>query len=471
VLPDRRLRHVRNSSPARAEPEQVITEMTQWTTRRRVLGIATATTLTALVAACGGGGGSAASDSKTLTYWSMWNKPEPQAQVLLKAAQEFETSTGIHVDIKWTGRKVLTNVSAGLNGGSLPDLTDQDAGELTATFGAADAAMGLNDVCAAKVTGENVTVCEVVPRTLVDRYKTKDGQPMMMPYELISSALWFNGAQLPAVAAKPPATFAQWKAVLDKEKAAGRPPLALDGSEQQYTGYWWTWSAVRHAGPGAIKRAVSDKTGAGWDDPALLAAAQDLEELAKGGYFTPSYNGSKWPAVQTGWANGENKTDFLLMGSWAPSETSPFGAKNPKKFEYRSMPYPQVENGKGNDASELSLIGFAIPKKAKQPENAKKFIEFFLNKDRLKGISTTALNLTPRADIEVPAQLADLKKQVQSAGTNVFQPDDGVNAAFPQFTTESYYPTVQKLLLGRISSADFIKTMKAATIEYWKNQG
>jgi len=438
---------------------------------RRALGVAAITTLTAVAAAGCGGGTSSAGDAKTLTYWSMWNQPEPQAKVLQKAADEFEKSTGVHVNIKWVGRKVLTNVSANLNGGSLPDLTDQDAGELMATFGAADAATGLNDVCEATVTGESVKVCDVVPKTLVDRYQTKGGEPMMMPYELISSALWYNGAQLPDVAAKAPTTWSEWKALLDKEKAAGRPPLALDGSEGQYTSYWWTWAAVRHGGPGVALAAVSDKTGKAWDNPDLLAAAQDIESLAKGGYFTPSYNGSKWPAVQTGWANGENKTDFLLMGSWAPSETAPFGAKNPKPFQYRSMPFPQVDNGKGNNATELSLIGFAIPKKAKQPANAKKFIEFFLNKQQLSGISTTALNLTPRSDIEVPAQLADLKKQVAAAGPNVFKSDDGVNAQLPQFTTESYYPTVQKLLLGRLSATDFIQTMKSATIAYWKTQG
>src|SRR5450756_171228 len=398
--------------------------MKHWKIRRGAVGLVAAITLSALVAGCAGGGNSATA-SKSLVYWSMWNKPEPQAQVLQKAADAFEKSTGIHVDIKWIGRKVLTNVSASLNGGNLPDLTDQDAGELTATFGATDAALGLEDVCAAKVAGENVTVCEVIPRTLVDRYQTKDGQPMMMPYELLGTALWYNAAQLPDVASKPPVTWSEWMSVLDREKNAGRPPLALDADIPGYTGYWWTWSAVRHAGAGAVKAAVSDKTGAGWDDPALRAAAQDIEQLVKGGYFTPNYSGSKFPAVQTGWANGENKSDFLLMGSWAPSETSPFGAENPKKFQYRSMPWPQVDNGKGNGATQLDLIGFAIPKKAKQPENAKKFIEFFLNKDRLAGISSTALNLTPRSDVEVPAQLADLKKQVQAAGMNVFPTDDG----------------------------------------------
>src|SRR5665647_2939338 len=83
--------------------------MKHWTTRRGAMGLVAATTLSALVAGCAGGANSGAT-SKSLVYWSMWNKPEPQAQVLQKAADAFEKSTGIHVDIKWIGRKVLTNV-------------------------------------------------------------------------------------------------------------------------------------------------------------------------------------------------------------------------------------------------------------------------------------------------------------------------------------------------------------------------
>jgi raffinose/stachyose/melibiose transport system substrate-binding protein len=401
----------------------------------------------------------------------MWTKAEPQAKVLAQTAAAFEKSTGIHVDIKWVGRNVLTNVSANLNGGTLPDLVDQDAGELKATFGAANAAAGLKDVCRAQITGETKTVCSVLPTSLMARYQTADGQPLMIPYELVSSALWYNGAQLPSVASNRPATWPQFMSVLNKEKSAGRSPLALDGDTGEYTSYWWTYAGVRHAGPGALLKAVSDKTGKSWDNPQLLAAAQDLETLVKGNYFTPNYTGTKWPAQQSAWADGDGKSDFLLMGSWAPSETAPFAAKNPTKFAYRSMPYPNVPGGKGNGSVEESLIGFAIPMKANNPDNAKKFIEFFLNKKYLSGISTTALNLTPRQDIPVPPQLADLKKQVAAAGSNTFQTDDGITAQYPQFGSESDYPIVQKFLDGQLDAKGFIAAMKSATIQYWKSQG
>jgi ABC-type glycerol-3-phosphate transport system substrate-binding protein len=437
--------------------------------KRRVLAAAAcALAIAPSVAACGGGG---SSSGKTLTYWSMWTKSEPQAKVLAKTATAFEKSTGIQVNIKWVGRNVLTNVSANLNGGSLPDLVDQDAGELKATFGAANAATGLNKVCNAQIIGEKKKVCSVLPTSVMSRYKTAGGEPLMIPYELISSALWFNGNQLKDVAAKPPSTWTDFMSVLDKEKSAGRPPLALDGDTGEYTSYWWTYAGVRHAGVGALRDAVADKSGKSWDNPDLMAAAKDLETLVKGHYFTPNYTGTKWPAQQSAWADGDSKSDFLLMGSWAPSETAPFAKKNPTKFEYRSIRYPNVNGGKANQAVEESLIGFAIPSKADNPQNAEKFIRFFLNKKYLSGISATALNLTPRQDIAVPPQLADLKKQVADAGTKTFQTDDGVTAQFPQFGSEYDYPIVQKFLDGRLDAKAFIAAMKNATIQYWKNQG
>jgi raffinose/stachyose/melibiose transport system substrate-binding protein len=438
--------------------------------RRVLAAVACAVALAPSLAGCGGSG-SGGSDSKTLTYWSMWTKNEPQAKVLAEAATAFQKSTGVKVNIKYVGRTVLTNVSANLNGGSLPDLVDQDAGELKATFGAADAATGLKSLCDKKITGEDKTLCSVLPTSVMARYQTADHQPLMIPYELISSALWFNGNQVPSVASNPPATWSDFKSVLDKQKQSGRHPLALDGDTGQYTSYWWTYAGVRHAGAGALKRAVADKSGKSWDNPDLLAAAQDLESLIKGGYFTPDYTGTKWPAQQSAWADGSSKSDFLLMGSWAPSETAPFGAKNPKKFDYRSMPFPTVDGGKGNDFVEESLIGFAIPKKADNPANAEKFIRFFLNKKYLSGISTTALNLTSRQDIAVPHQLADLKKQVADAGNNTFPSDDGVTSEFPQFGSESYYPLVQKFLDGRLDAQGFIAALKSATIKFWENQG
>ena len=440
-------------------------------------GLAVALAVGTLAACSSGGSGGAGNDktsgassgSGTLTYWSMWNKTEPQAQVLQTAFDAFEKSTGIHVDVKWVGRDVLTNVSAALTSGKLPDLVDQGGDELTATFSAANSAMGLQDVCDAQVTGESIKICGgAIPQDFVTQYKTQDGQPLLIPYELITSSIWYNANQFPDFATNPPKTWDDFVQLLNKEKAAGRHPLALDGDTPEYAAYFWEWAAARDAGPQAFYNAVSDKTGAAWDNPDLLTAAKQVESLVSSRFFTPDYAGTKWPAQQTAWANGQSKSDFLLLGSWAPSETAPFAEKNPDKWTYASFPWPQGTNAQGNDSTELYLIGFAIPKKAQNADNAKKFIEFFLNKQYLSGISTKALNLTPRADIEVPTQLEGVKKQIESAKT-YFKLYDGVTGEFPQFGTESFLPQVQNLLLGKQTADGFIKAMKQATIEYWKS--
>lgn len=415
------------------------------------------------------GTGDSGAASGSLTYWSMWNETEPQGEVLKAAIGAFETQTGIKVDVKWVGRDVLTNVSAALTGGEVPDLVDQDGDELTATFGAADTAMGLQDVCDAKVTGEDLTVCGgAIPADYVKQYSTADGQPLMIPYELITSSFWFNVDKFPEIAKNPPKTWDDFVKILDQEKAAGRFPLALDGDEPEYDAYYWEWASVREAGPQAFFDAASDKTGAAWDNPGLLKAAQQLESLVKGGYFPSDFTGTKWPAQQTGWANGESKTDFLLMGSWAPSETEPFAEKNPEKWTYGSFPWPAGSNADGADATELYLIGFAIPKAAKNADNAKKFIEFFLNKDNLSGISTKALNLTPRADIAVPTQLEGVKAQIANA-SKYFKLYDGVSGAYPQLANESYFPAIAKLVTGGMAADAFIAEMKSATVDYWQS--
>ena len=446
--------------------------MTLSSRKRRVLAAATcALAMAPSLAACSG---SSASDSKTLTYWSMWTKNEPQAKVLSKTAAAFEKSTGIHVDIKWVGRTVLTNVSANLNGGTLPDLVDQDAGEAQGHLRRsqrghrAQEAVRRTDHRRAEDRVQRPAHLRDGP--LPDRQRRADDDPLRAGRLLPCGS---TATKLKDMAAQPARYLGPgFMGVLDKEKSAGRPPLALDGDTGQYTSYWWTYSGVRHAGVGAIRDAVADKTGKSWDNSDLLAAAKDPRDPGEGWLLHPELHRHEVAgAGQFLVADGDSKSNFLLMGSWAPSETSPFAKKNPTSFEYRSLRYPTVEGGKGNDAVEESLIGFAIPSKADNPQNAEKFIRFFLNKKYLSGISSTALNLTPRQDIEVPPQLADLKKQVADAGTNTFQTDDGVTAEFPQFGTESDYPLVQKFLDGRMSAEEFIAAMKDATVKYWENQG
>ncbi|MFF2846192.1 ABC transporter substrate-binding protein [Streptomyces sp. NPDC058001] len=440
-----------------------------------VSGVGALTALGALTAcnATGGDQGGKGAGSQ-LVYWSMWREGEPQQKVLQASIDDFTKETGIKVKVQWAGRQVLQQVVPRLNTGNPPDLTDQDGSSLHAVLG--DSALGLQDVYDAQITGESQKVSDIIPASLVETARTKEGQPMVVPYEVIGSTLWYNGKKHPDLAGKEQLTWSQFTGTLDALKQKGRTPLALDGDISGYDAYWMTWSIVRHGGVGLLGKACADKTGAAWDDPAFLAAAKDIEELTGKGYFPKDFNATKFPAQQTGWATGTNKTDFLLMGTWAPSETGEALKKSGKDVDsvisYRSMKYPEVDGGKGNSATQAGIIGFAVPAKARNAEAAKKFIRFFLNKDQLTGISSEAGNLTPRTDIPAPATLSDYAKEYAAADGQFFQPNDNCGGVAAKWVTDVWEPTVVDFFNGKADGAeDFVKTVKEKSVEYHKNNG
>ncbi|QKW10441.1 extracellular solute-binding protein [Streptomyces sp. NA04227] len=443
---------------------------------RRITALFAGTGALCLLAACNApgsepGGGKPGS---TLVYWSMWKEGEPQQKVLQASLDEFTKKTGIKVKVQWAGRQVLQQVVPRLNSGNPPDLTDQDGSSLRAVLG--EGALGLQDVYDAQITGETQKVSDIVPAALVASAKNEDGEPMVVPYEVVGSTLWFNGKQHPDLDGKDQLGWSEFTGKLDELKQKGRTPLALDGDISGYDAYWMTWSVVRHGGVGLLNKACQDKKGATWDDPAFLAAAKDIGELIDKGYFPKDFNATKFPAQQTAWATGTSKTDFLLMGTWAPSETGAALEKSGKDVDsvitYRSMPYPEVDGGKGNNATQAGVIGFAVPAKARNAEAAKKFIQFFLAKDQLTPISTQADNLTPRKDIPAPSTLRDFAKEYAGADRQYFQPNDDCGGVAAQWVTDVWEPTLVDFFNGKIKSAEsFVETIKDKSVAHHKNSG
>ena len=243
-------------------------------------------------------------------------------------------------------------------------------------------------------------------------------------------------------------------------EGAGRNPLALDGDIAGYAEYWTATALVRTLGAGGFHDLVADEDAAGWDSPETREALTAIAELAANDYFIPGYDSSKFPAIQTKWAQGE--ADFLYMGSWAPTETGEFAAP---EFEYRSFNFPSFG---GDESLPASVIGFAVPKPADQAEAASEFIAYFMNADRLGQISSTANNLTPRTDIDVPDQLADVNALVQSQELSMIT--DGVLGDFSDFDKKVFQPLNLRLMTGEITAEEFIAEITTAQQDYWAQQ-
>lgn len=416
--------------------------------------------LATAVTACGGGSGEA--DAKEFTFWSMYKQDEVRAKILQDAAAAFTKDTGIKANIVFQGRENLKKLQPTLVGGNVPaDLVDGASFGVLNLLQATGNAKDLSAVYQQKVTGESETVGDVIPDGY-EKLVTDKNAKFMVPAWVHTWQIFYNEKNLPEVAKQPPATFDELLALLDKRKAEGKAPLALDGDILGYVSKWVSTLMIRELGPGGFATVLNDQSGAGFDDPRVLKAAEYAEKIGKGGYFIDGWDASKFPAIQQKWAQGQ--ADLLFIGTYGPSETAEIAGQN---FTYRSFPFPKTEAG--NDSQEITLYGFAVPAKAKNAESAEKFIAYFMNKKWLDRIPAEDKVLTVRKDTTTPAALADAKAALDGA-SSVHLALDGVTK-MGDWETKIFNALSKDLISGELTAKDFVATLKADTVEWWKANG
>ncbi|MBY6062138.1 ABC transporter substrate-binding protein [Microbacterium esteraromaticum] len=407
--------------------------------------------LTGCASASGDAGG-----SKELTYWSMWKEGEAQQKVVADAIADFEEETGIEVNVQWQGRDNIKKTVPTLNTNKVPDIVDGSFAKLAPVLAETGQAKPLVEAYGAEIEGDAVS--SLIPEAyLAGDVVTIEGEdaPWMLPYSLTSDAIWFNAAEHPDLAANPPQDWASFLSMMDEMKAAGTTPIAIDGDVAGYNAYWYTSAMVGLAGPGSLREMAADETGEAWDAPEALEAAQMIEGLVEGGYFIDGYNASKWPAQQQAWS--DNQAALMFNGTWIPTETGPYAAEG---FEYSSFPFPAL-----GSSARADFVGFAVPARAKNSENAQDLAAFFLKKQYQDALGTDAKIIPIRPDAAVSDEMSTVTDAL-AAADSYYQQNDGIS--FPGYSEKLFWPAVSDLVLGKIDAEAFVETMKTGQVDYWK---
>ncbi|MEV6891641.1 extracellular solute-binding protein [Kribbella sp. NPDC051137] len=418
----------------------------------RITATCTAAALAATaLAGCGSGSGAGSSAGKELTYWSMWKDGEPQQTALKASIAEFTQQTGIKVNVQWQGRDVLTKLQPTLMNSPAADLIDNPYNNVKSKI-PAGGAEDLGGVLGQKVSGEDKTVGEVIPEDL-QKLAAVDGKHPMLPYVITCNSIWYNGARFPQLAKNPPATWQAFQQLVGKQK------LALDADIPGYNASWYISLVIAKLGVGSFHQAAADKTGATWDKPQYAAAAAQVEQLAKGRYFADGYNASKFPAMQQKWAT--NNADFILMGSWLPSEAKTYAAEG---FQYRTFNFPA--DGSPSTPVACQPSGWVVPAKAEHKPAAEQLIAFLYGKKQMQSYEDATASLMARQDVSVAPAAADIAALVKKNGT--YMNADGVTADFSDWWTKVFLPLDDQLVTGKLSAADFIGKLKSQSADYWK---
>ena len=412
-----------------------------------------------LVAACSSGSPTKAGSPQTLTWWSMWNAGEPQQVALQQVANDFMVAyPNTKVNITWGGRDILTKVRSSLLSKNPPDLVDKDADEMGAAIINNGQALPLDDVLNTTIYGETDTVSQAIPKSYLDQFNVK-GHQYLIPDQIVTAGFWYDQKLFSKAGVSAPKTWDEFLSLIQTLKSKGIVPLASDNLNF-FNIYYFTYLAERYLGNGALNKIAGDKSGAGWDNPGVLKAAQAVQQLVAAKPFQNQYNGSKWPAAEDDWARG--KMAMLLLGSWAPSETSKFASPG---FTYRMFNFPTVNNA--SDGVEAYLVGFSIPKGAKNPDAAKKFIAFALSKKELQRTVTTAQTMVPRNDIAAPPALADASALLKG-GTPLTRLNDGLLYDYPGWWATVLLPLDDDLFYGNLTGEQFVAKLKQQSISYWQ---
>lgn len=416
----------------------------------------------AAVSACSGGPGPDDGEASTeFTYWSMYLEGEPMQEVLATAIEDFEAETDIIVNVQWQGRDNIQRTVPTLMTSTVPDLVDGPYTKIYPGLVASGQAKGLEDAWNSDL-GDDEKAKDVVPARYLETIDimNDDEQPWMVPISLTSDAIWFNAATHPELKDQPPATWDDFIALLDKLKANGETPIALDADIPKYNAYWFTTILLRNLGPRALYKLASDETGESWHDPEVLDAAQKVQQLVDGGYFIDGYNASKFPSQQQKWASGE--AALLFMGTWAPVETESYATEG---FEFASFPFPET-NGDYFSAR-ADFLGFSVPTGAKHADAAQEFAAYVLA-DKYQQMTADADLLPIRDGISPPEVQTSVSKHLEEAD-GFHQENDGV--AFPGYNAEVFWAVNDDLVLGKMDAQTFVDTMAQETADYWKSQG
>lgn len=390
----------------------------------------------------------AAAEGKTIVYWSMWESTEPQGQVIQKAVDAYIAETGNTVDLQFKGRTgIREGLQPALDAGTVIDLFDEDIDRVNGTWGAY--LMDLEEL--AKATDYEATANAGL---MAAARASAGGTLKSIPYQPFIFSYFYNveifeEAGIEAV----PTTWAEFLDVAQKVKDKGYTPITSDDA---YIITMLGYHLARLVGEERVDQIV--KEGLWAEEPAVLQAAKDYEDLAKKGFFSATIGSSVWPTNQ----NGElalGDAAMYLNGSWLPNEVKNMTGPD---FKWGAFSYPALEGGvTGTEAANFGGQVYGINIKS---EVAKEAFDIILKVT--KGEYDLMLS---QESLGIPADSNNTDWPTMLAG---------VRPVFDQTTTRYNWaagiennpdmtPIIkqefQKLCSGTITADEFVANLEAAS--------
>jgi raffinose/stachyose/melibiose transport system substrate-binding protein len=267
--------------------------------------------------------------------------------------------------------------------------------------------------------------------------------------------VFYNRAKLTALGLEAPATWDEFNAALEAAKAAGEVPLMLGDVEG--------WPAAHVFGPIQGAHVPADQItalgmgnpGVAWTTPENLAAATELADWVKAGYFNEGFTGADYDAVVEEFANGTGV--FLMAGSWVGAVVDEAMGANGGFFA------PAPTAGAPVATTGGTSLPFAITAGSAHPDAAAAFIDFITNDEAMKVLAATG-NLPVLNAKELIPQGSAVWADVFTAFAEVSETGallPYLDWATPTFGDEVLKPGLQDLMADKVTPQGLLDKLQA----------
>jgi raffinose/stachyose/melibiose transport system substrate-binding protein len=281
-----------------------------------------------------------------------------------------------------------------------------------------------------------------------------DGVTYGLPLELNIATIYYNKKMFDERNLEAPKTYEELENVIKVFNEDGIQPIAL-GNKDAWTGsLWYMYLADRIGGTNVLNAAIN-RTGS-FEDPALIEAAEKIQNLVKMNAFIKGSNGLTNDEAKGMFMN--EQAAMYLMGTWElPNYTTNEDVPQDFKDSIDYLNYPTV-NGKGDMNSFVGGpgVGLFVAEDSDVKEEAKKFAAFFVKEWGEKSVTHAGVISASKVEVEsmdLPQMYVDILEELNNASNITLFADVQMNPGVAQVHLDA----IQALYGNEITPEEFAK--------------
>ncbi len=287
-----------------------------------------------------------------------------------------------------------------------------------------------------------------------------DGKTYGLPLELNIAPIYYNKKIFEQYNLEVPETFDEFKNVVTTLSENGITPITV-GNKEPWTGsMWYMYLADRIGGPDTITNAIN-RTGT-FEDPSLIQAAEEIQNLVDLNAFVKGYNGLSNEEAKGPFMN--NQAGMYLMGTWElPNYTTNEDVPQEFRESIGFFKFPTVEGGKGDINSFVGGpgVGLFVSENSQVQQEAKDFVKYFVQKWGERSVTDAGVIPATKVDtaaLDLPQMYIDVLDELSNASNITLYADVQMSAA----TAQQHLNLIQSLFGKEITPEDFAKRQEEA---------